>query len=136
KAFAVSGAGAQGSTRSLIPFGQALSATRGLSGDELKSLSENFPILLTAIARGTGRAYGELVELGAQGKLTGQIISQAIASQADFIEKAFTTRIRTIDQALNQVVNAITRAAGSANLKPLVDAISGLAKEIDDPQFQ
>lgn len=74
----VSGATAQESSAALIQLKQAL-GSGVLQGDELRSLREQAPLAAQAIAREMGVTIGELKDLGAEGKITTDIVLRALA---------------------------------------------------------
>lgn len=105
KSIKVSGANAIEASSALLQLGQGLGANN-LSGDELKSLSEATPALVRTIERGMGVASGSLKALGAEGKLTFDVIFNAINSQADQIENSFGRLEVTYTDAFKNIGNA------------------------------
>jgi len=89
KALKNNGNTAQETASVITQLSQALTSDT-LQGEELKSLRENAPKeLLEALAKATGASIKELKELGRQGKLTAEVIRQAIANSAEGVRKAF-----------------------------------------------
>jgi tape measure domain-containing protein len=72
-----SGATAQESSAALIQLKQAL-ASGVLQGEELRSIREQAPLVAQAIAAEMGVTIGELKELGAEGKITTDIVLNAL----------------------------------------------------------
>ena len=72
----------------MLQLSQALGSGR-LQGDELRSLSENAPFLMKALADGLGVSRGELKQLGADGELTTTKIIDAFQNQAGVIDEMF-----------------------------------------------
>ena len=72
----------------MLQLSQALGSGR-LQGDELRSLSENAPFLMKALADGLGVSRGQLKQLGADGELTTTKIIEAFQNQADAIDELF-----------------------------------------------
>lgn len=88
----------------VLQLGQALASGK-LAGDELRSLSENAPRLIQAIADGMGKTRGELKALGKEGKLTGDVVIKALQSQAKVLADEYSRVPVTIGDALTQIRN-------------------------------
>ena len=99
KAFAAGGASASEQAAGVLQLGQAL-GSGFLQGDELRSLRENAPLVAKAIADAMGVSIGELKALGAEGKLTSDVVFSALLKAEDQIERAFgVTTPRASDAA-------------------------------------
>ncbi len=96
---AVSGATAVEGSNALRQFSQGL-ASGTLRGEELTSVLEQIPALAQSVADGLGVPVGSLRALGAQGKLTGAAIVQALQNQAPKIAAEFSKLAPTIGQSL------------------------------------
>lgn len=105
---AVSGAGLGETQSALIQLGQALSSGR-LQGDELRSIGENAPAILKAIADGLGRTTGEIRAMGAAGELSTQKIFEAILKATEKARKEFASLPDTGDRANQRVADAWDR---------------------------
>ncbi len=126
----IMGASAQESASAAIQIGQAL-ASGVLQGEELRSLLENLPNLAELLAKELGVGIGELRKMGAEGKLTSDVVFPALlragASLNEEYEKMPVTMSRAfsqlqtssqrlladLDQAFG-LSNAIARAWGAA----------------------
>lgn len=84
---------------------QAMGAGK-LQGDEYKSIAENAPILLKYIAKEMGVAQGALKELGSEGKITSEIIYNAMMKARPEMEKMAQSLPVTMSQAWQQVNNS------------------------------
>ena len=84
---------------------QAMGAGK-LQGDEYKSIAENAPILLKYIAQEMGVAQGALKELGSEGKITSEIIYNAMMKARPEMEKMAQSLPITMSQAWQQVNNS------------------------------
>lgn len=84
---------------------QAMGAGK-LMGDEFRALSENAPIILKYIAREMGVAQGALKELGSEGKITSEIIYNAMMKARPEMEKMAQSLPITMSQAWQQVNNS------------------------------
>ncbi|MCC8435484.1 tape measure protein [Brevibacillus sp. M2.1A] len=106
KLFVASGAGTVDRQVALQQLGQALSSGV-LQGDELRSISESAPLFMDQLAKGIGVARGELKGMGADGKLTADVVVKAIEKQANSIDKLFQTMPMTFGGAFAIINNKI-----------------------------
>ena len=106
KAIRVSGSTAIEASAGLIQFSQALASNR-LSGDELRSVFEQLPRLALLIGKSLGVGIGRLREFGEQGKLTADVIFNAVLDGAGQINKEFALVERTVGQAFTQLRNQL-----------------------------
>ena len=106
QSLALSGADAREMLSSSIQFGQALSSGR-LAGDELKSILESNSFFTQRLADAYGEinsidiSLNEFKELGAQGKLTSDTLSQLTLRVVPRINEAFGRFNRTFQHAFN-----------------------------------
>ena len=84
---------------------QAMGAGK-LMGDEFRALSENAPVILKYIAKEMGVAQGALKELGSEGKITSEIIYNAMMKARPEMEKMAQSLPITMSQAWQQVNNS------------------------------
>jgi len=113
KALKLGGASAQEMASTLTQLGQALGSGR-LNGDELRSLGENAPVVMRAIAKEFGVAAAELKELGEQGKLTSDKVFRALVNAAPDVEDAFSKTKATISDAFTTLETAAARYIGQS----------------------
>ena len=106
KAIRVSGSTAIEASAGLIQFAQALASNR-LSGDKLRSVFEQLPRLALLIGNSLGVGIGKLREFGEQGKLTADVIFNAVLDGAGQINKEFALVERTVGQAFTQLRNQL-----------------------------
>lgn len=99
KAIKVSGASAVEAKSAMLQFGQALGSGK-LAGDELRSLLENAPYLMRQLADGIGVPVGALKKLGEDGKLTADVIANALGKAAAQIDADFKKFPQTIESAM------------------------------------
>lgn len=125
KAVAVSGASAGAADAALMQFGQAL-ASGVLRGEEFNSIMEQTPSLMAAIAEGMGRTVGEMRDLAAEGKITGQAIVDALTAASESVDAQFATRIKTVTQSMTELSNAFTKLVGETSQQTMAtQALSG-----------
>ncbi len=118
KAIKVSGASAVEAKAAMLQFGQALGSGK-LAGDELRSLLENAPYLMRQLAEGLGVPIGALKKFGEEGKLTSDVVVNALSGAADRINADFAE----FPQSFEGAMQALQDAAARANAK--LDEMSG-----------
>lgn len=135
KAIKVSGASATEAKGAMLQFGQALGSGK-LQGDELRSLMENAPYLMKQLADGIGKPVGALKKLGEEGKLTADVVVNALSKSAAKIEADFAKFPQTVGGAFQLAADAAERAnekfdtlTGSSTA--LTGAGKGLAEVLD-----
>lgn len=127
KAISASGISAAEASGPLLQLGQALQSGR-LQGDELRSIMEGLPPVARALATSLGVPIGALKELGAQGKISGRQVVDAILQARDSIEKDFGKTTMTIGQAITVLSNNFTVLINKFNESS--GASSGIVKAI------
>lgn len=120
KAIAVSGVTAQEGSQGLRQFLQGLASAR-LGGDELRSVLEQIPIVGDLIAERLNKIQFEgrsnfirddLRKLGEEGKLTQQLLVDAIRDGAGKIDALFAKTASTFDQAATVFQTRIIKVFG------------------------
>ena len=141
-AIKVSGASAAESSSAMLQFGQALGSGK-LAGDELRSLLENAPYLMRQLAAGLGVPIGALKSLGEQGKLTADVVVNALSKAAGQIGEDFKKMPQTLAAAWQIAIDAAQRfnekldtqtgksAALTGITKGLGEVFEKLSAEID-----
>ena len=114
KAITASGISAAEAAGPLLQLGQALQSGR-LQGDELRSILEGLPPVARALANSLGVPIGALKELGAQGKISGKQVVDAILEAGDAIENDFGKTLPTIGQQFILLNNSLIRFADTVN---------------------
>jgi len=94
-----SGATAQETSAALVQLKQALSSGV-LQGEELRSIREQAPLVAQAIAQEMGVTIGELKNLGAEGKITTDIVLSALNRLNDTQLGKLNDQFKTGRQAL------------------------------------
>lgn len=123
KAIKVSGASATEGASAMTQFGQALGSGK-LAGDELGSLLENAPYLMQKLAQGIGVPVGALKQLGEEGKLTADVVTNALNKASNQIDEDFKKFPQTIASAMDVAQDA----AGRLNSK--MDELTGTSAAI------
>lgn len=110
KAIKVSGANAVEAKAAMLQFGQALGSGK-LAGDELRSLLETAPYLMRQLADGIGVPVGALKKLGEEGKLTADVVTNALTKAAGKIDEDFKKFPQTIEAAMQVAQDSAALAA-------------------------
>lgn len=114
QAIVLSGASATEANAGLIQLSQGL-ASGALRGDELRSVLEQLPAVADVIAKGLGVTRGELRALGAEGKITADIVLDAFKEARQELDERFRTTVPTIGQAFTVLQNQAIEAVGGLN---------------------
>lgn len=106
-------------------------------GEEFNSIMEQAPRLAKAMADGLGVTRGELRAMAADGKLTSEVVINAIRSQGEVIASEFGTLPTTVGNSLqvlkNQIFNFVGEIDGALNqTSQLADAISYIGNNLED----
>lgn len=107
KTLKISGADANQAASATLQFGQALAAG-ALRGDELNSVLEAAPRLARLLTESMGLPIGKIKELGEQGKLTSQVLLNALTNTkfTEGIDREFSELPVTFNDAMTQIENA------------------------------
>ncbi|MCD8212678.1 MAG: tape measure protein [Campylobacter sp.] len=131
KALQLGGASAEESAAAIKQFGQAM-GSGALRGDEFNSMAEASPTLLRYMAEGIGVPVGKLRELGAQGKLTAQVVSDALTKMSGKINEDFKNMPLTVGKAFTDLrtevsllVDDFNNAAGATG--GIADGLTAIA---------
>lgn len=144
-AMTIGGVGAQQQAAALMQLSQAL-GSGVLQGDEFKSIAEAAPILLDTIAEYMGKSRAEIKKLGSEGKLTAEIVFNAISGASEKLAEQAAKMSSTMGRALtvfsnnwktftDGILNSTGVMNGAAaviklvaeNLKFVVPIVAGLA---------
>ena len=135
QALRISGASATEAQASLLQFGQALAAGV-LRGEEFNSVVENSPRLAQALADGLNVPIGRLRKLAEEGRLTADVVVQALLSQKDKLAAEYASMPATVSQSIERVRNAfgqwVQKMDESTGMtKKLSEALTWLAQNMD-----
>ena len=126
KQFALSGTSMSGIQSTMYNLTQAL-ATGVLRGNDLQMVLSNSPALIQKIAKYMGISVGELRKLATEGKITADIVKNAIMSAGEDIDAQFNKMPMTFGQAMQKVKNVAIKG-----FQPVGQAI---ANAINSPEF-
>lgn len=113
KAVAMSGSTAQAAAGALFQYGQSIDGNI-LRAQEYNSLVDGAGGLLNTMAKGLNVTRGELRQMMLDGKLTGEVITQALLKAGDSVDQLYAKTDTSIGQTLAQLNNAITKFVGEA----------------------
>lgn len=135
QALRISGASATEAQSSLLQFGQALAAGV-LRGEEFNSVVENSPRLAQALADGLNVPIGRLRKLAEEGRLTADVVVNALLSQKDKLAAEYASMPATVSQSIERVRNAfgqwVQKMDESTGMtKKLSEALTWLAQNMD-----
>jgi tape measure domain-containing protein len=108
KAVAISGSSAESARGALVQLGQGLAAGQ-LRGEELNSVLEAAPRLAQAIADEMKVPLGAIRKIAEEGKLTTEVVFDALINQAEALSAEFETMEGTSEQAFNVMKDQISR---------------------------
>lgn len=126
KQFKIAGTDATGISSTMYNLTQALS-TGVLRGNDLNIVMSNAPQIAQRIADYMGVSVGEIKKMGAEGKITADIVKNAMLSAAEDINAQFEAMPMTFGDAVQKCKNMGIRA-----FQPLGRMI---ANAINSPQF-
>lgn len=101
----LAGASAAEAAAGALQFAQAM-ASGVLQGDELKSLLENNPVLARELSAALGVTIGDLRKMGEQGKLTADIVGNALLGRFEALQAKAAELPVTIEGSFTVLTNA------------------------------
>lgn len=128
KAVVISGASSAEASGALLQLSQGLAAGV-LRGQELNSVMEQMPIVADLIARKLGVTTGQLKKMGEEGKITSDIVVDAVVGSLAELDEKFSKTAPTIEQGMTQLNNAFSEFVGIADKS--AGASATIAGEID-----
>lgn len=129
EAMAVSGGDMASMEAGLTQLAQGLSAG-ALRGDEFNSVVEQAPRLAAAMADGLGVTIGQLRAMAGEGKLTAEVVGNALKSQADRIAYEYSQMPTTVSGSLTVLKNNLMGFIGELDNE--LSSSSGLGNFILD----
>lgn len=141
KALTVGGATASETASVMLQMSQALSKGK-LDGDEFRSVMENSPVLMRALAREAGKVMGvvgagqkELMQWSRTGKLTIDILLGALKNMKSEMDRKFGGTTETITQAFAKLDNAWEKFIGTfaeeGSLESIRDVIGYITETME-----
>jgi len=114
KSLKISGASAQESAAAIQQFGQAMGSGK-LQGDEFKSLAESAPRFMKALSEGSGIAAENLKQMASDGKLTADVVGNALLTSLEKLNAEAAQMPDTVGQAMTRLKNDIAKAVDEIN---------------------
>ncbi|ENX27259.1 hypothetical protein F891_01868 [Acinetobacter sp. CIP 101966] len=135
KTVSMSGQSAAASEAALLQFGQALN-TGLLRGAELTSVLSQAPALAKALADGMGVAVGDLKKLGEEGKITSEVMRDALLKMSGSVDAEYAKTATTISASFNLITTEATKLIGEFDSatgasKTFVEGITTLSENME-----
>lgn len=135
KAIQVGGGSAASNEAAITQLNQAL-GSGVLRGDEFNSIMEQSPRLAQALADGLDVTTGKLREMAGEGKLTTDVVTNALLSQSEAISAEFAKFPTTIGASIENLKTAWTVYIGEADAATgasakVAEAIKFVAENLD-----
>jgi tape measure domain-containing protein len=126
-----SGTSAAAASGAFLQLSQALGSGR-LAGDEFRSVSEQIPGILGLVADEMGVAVSELKELGSEGKITSDILINALAKgfekNKDKIQQILAESPAAKFKEFSNATSELSNAIGTELLPAVTPAVQELTK--------
>ena len=126
KQMTLAGTSTEGAQAAVLQLTQALSSG-ALRGEELNSVLEQAPTIAQAIAKYMGVSTGVMREMASEGKITADVVKNALFAAADETNKKFEKMPLTWAQVWTKFKNAALNAS-----RPVLNAINDMANALDD----
>lgn len=126
KQFTIAGTSTAGMDAAMLQLTQAMGSGI-LRGEELNSIFEQAPTIIQTIADYLGKPIGEIRGLAEEGKITSDVVKNAMLSSADKINEKFESMPMTYAQVWTSVQNMLLQT-----FQPLLQAIGRGAQWIND----
>lgn len=107
KELANQGATTSEAASAVLQLGQAFGSGK-LQGDEFRSLAENMPTLLDAVAKVMDKPISKIKELGTEGKITSAVLLQALTDMQVKTDETFAKTDKTVAQAVTNFKTQMT----------------------------
>lgn len=133
KAFLVSSATTQEATAASVQLSQAM-ASGVLRGEELNSVMEQAPRITRALSEYLGVATGQIRAMAAEGKITSDIVMNALLKSLSSLNKEVATMPLRFEQASQALKNNFLAVIGQVNVDPVIDSVKTLADTLADPK--
>ena len=138
-AMTISGTTAQEARSGLLQFSQAMSSAT-FNGDEFRAISEAVPEVLRVLETQLGITRAELRKMSADGKLTSDIVGEALVNSLDELKRRVAAAPKTISQSSTLMRNefiVLTKNINDTfnitkNIAEFVQNISKAMKAVND----
>lgn len=109
KSFQISGAETSERNAAMLQITQAIASNR-LQGDEFRSILENAPMVMDALAKSLGVGHKELKKLAKEGELTADVLIKAMFDASKQIESMYSKLPLTWERIWARMKNVFTIA--------------------------
>lgn len=127
----VGGASASEASAATLQFAQAMASGR-LNGDEFRSIAEASPRFMRALADGIGVGAGELRKMSEEGKLTADVVGNALMSSLGQLKQEAQSMPDTVGGALKRFSNDVQLAVSDLNKIGGAGVTLGLAAMVEE----
>lgn len=125
KQYVLSGVSAENASAATYQLTQALSVG-ALRGEDLKSVLGQAPGIVNAIGDALGVSVGEVRAMAAEGKITGEVMKNALIAVSEETNAAFDKMPVTWEQRWTMMKNSALQAIG-----PVLDGLGWMADNIE-----
>lgn len=125
KMYTVSGTNLAGQRAATLQLQQAM-AMGVLRGQEFRSVVQQVPMLIRAVADSLGVSTGEVKKLADEGKITADVVKNAMFMSAEEINGKFESMPMTWGQVWTSMKNEMIMAA-----QPMLDVVNAIAQNWD-----
>ena len=129
KQFKIAGTNATGIDAAMLQLTQAMGAG-ALRGEELNSVLEQAPIIVKNIAKYMGVPVGKIKDLASEGKITADVVKNAMFSASQEINSQFESMPMTFTDVITRVKNAAIQG-----FQPIAKQINGIVNSDRVKQF-
>lgn len=126
KQMKISGTSSAEASGAMLQLTQAM-ASGVLRGEELNSVMEQTPMIAQTIAKYMGVSTGEMKNLASEGRVTADIVKNALLSAAEETDEQFSQIPATWEE-----VGVLMKNSAVETLEPMFDIISGGAVLVSD----
>lgn len=109
KSFVNAGTSAESASSAMLQLTQALSSGV-LQGDEFRSIAESAPAILNAVADYMGKSRAEVKALSSEGKITADVVKNAMFAASEDINTTFASMPITFAQQTQKLKNVAQMA--------------------------
>lgn len=129
KQFKIAGTNAAGIDAAMLQLTQAMGAG-ALRGEELNSVLGQAPIIVKNIAKYMGVPVGKIKDLASEGKITADVVKNAMFSASQEINSQFESMPMTFTDVITRVKNAAIQG-----FQPIAKQINGIVNSDRVKQF-
>lgn len=123
KAFALSGATSENAANAIRQLGQAFDMGV-MKAEEYNSVQEQAPRIIEAMMHQTGKTKSEIKALGAEGKITSELLIKSLESYVDVVNNEYANSMETYSQKMEDARgNALNFVRENKSITDTVNAL-------------